>query len=344
MTQPPFNGTVRGSRLTSRARGLLSLLALLCASLCLSGCAQLHAGVAGVAELSPSTLLSSRPAPDGVYLPSTTARVFGRCWNATYAEVSTWKTWRGGDHVPCTEEHTTYTYAAEDLPDELVLEIDAANSDRAMLALQDDISDAIADICGTEFGHLFPTLTERQTLVTWFSFLPSESDWEQGARWVRCDVAVYALTATSDREVAQGEPQASGDDEDSASRPSAPELLALPESVHDLIAAVQRRPTDFEYCLDDDGAGKADGPRHSSTAVTVPCRDDPLWTYLGWENLPEPRGAPYAGEDAVFAAAQAACDDASMLRGEGEHWGWIYYPSEEGWNEGSRTVQCWTTG
>jgi hypothetical protein len=343
MTQPPFTGNHHDSRLSSRARGLLSFLAVLCASLCLGGCAQLQAGLAGAADLSPSTLLSSRPAPDGVYLPSTTARVFGRCWNATYAEVSTWKTWRGGDHVPCTDEHTTYTYATEDLPDALVLEIDAANSERATLALQDDISDAIAEICGTEFGHLFPTLTERQTLVTWFSFLPSESDWEQGARWVRCDVAVYALTASADRLATTSEPQARAEDAAPASPSSAPELLVLPESVQELVTAVERRPADFEYCLDDDGAGRADGPRHSATAVTVSCRDDPLWTYLGWETLPEPRGAPFPGEEAVFDAAQAACDDASLLRGEGEHSGWIYYPGEEGWNEGSRIVQCWST-
>ena len=343
MTRPPHNGLLRYPRTPSgrsRRRELLSVFALLCAVLCLSGCAELQVSAK---DLSPSMLLSSRPVSDTVYLPSSSALVFGRCWNATYADVSTWTTWRGGDHVPCTEAHTTYTYAAEDLPDALVADIEAVNSDRASLALQDDINEAAAQTCGTEFSQLLPTLTERQILVTWFSFLPTEAEWEEGARWVRCDIAVYALTATKTHVATMEEPQASAEHPVPASKASAPELLLLPASVHDLADSVAQRPSEYEYCLDDEGSGVADGPRDSTTAVTANCRNDPLWTYLGWESLPTPRGSPYPGGDAVFAAAQSACDDASLLRGEGSHWGWIYYPTEEGWNQGSRTVQCWST-
>lgn len=343
MTHPPHPGLLRDRQPTSgrpHPPDLLGVLALLCTVLCLSGCAELQASLK---DLSPSTLLSSRPEPEGVYLPSSSARVFGRCWNASYAEVSTWKTWRGEDHVPCTDEHTTYTYAAENLPFPLVAEIAKADSDRASLALQDDVAEAVAEICGAEFSHLFPTLTERQILVTWFSFLPTEAEWEEGARWVRCDVAVYALTASKTHVATMEEPQASAATPVPASNPSAPELLLLPDSVHELAESVAQRPAEYEYCLNDEGSGVADGPRHSATATTANCRDDPLWTYLGWETLPTPRGSPYPGSDAVFEAAQSACDDASLLRGEGPHWGWIYYPSEQGWNQGSRIVQCWST-
>lgn len=343
MTRPPHPGSLRSPRLASGRlfpAGPFWVLALVCAALALSGCAQLQGGLT---TLSPSTLLSSRPEPEGVYLPSTSARVFGRCWNATYAEVSTWTRWRGGDHVPCTDDHTTYTYAAEDLPDGLVANLDAAESERASLALQDDVDEAVAEICGAEFSYLFPTRTERQILVRWFSFLPTPAEWDEGARWVRCDVAVYALTTTTTEVATIEEPQASAGTPVPASHPSAPELLLLPDSVHDLTDAVAQRPADYEYCLDDVGSGVTEGPRHSTTAVTANCRDDPLWTYLGSETLDTPRGSPFPGDADVYTAAQTACDDASLLRGEGPHQGWIYYPSEEGWNQGSRIVQCWST-
>jgi hypothetical protein len=321
---------------------VLSLVAIIAAAFGLGGCAQLQVTAE---DLKPAALLSSRPAPDGMYLPSGSPRVLGRCWSATYEEVSAWDTWLGDDYVPCSDDHTTYTFAAEDLPADLVHGIESARSDAAVLAVEDAIGAAAAEVCGTAFADLFPTLTERQILLTWFSFIPNDREWAAGARWVRCDVGVYALTA--DRTHAAPPPEALAHSDSDASAPpdgaSSPQLLMLPESIHDLVASVSERPADFEYCLDDPGADPDAGPLATESAVTADCDASPLWTYLGREILSAPLGAPYPGDDAVIQAAQTACSDAAKVDSDGEGWDLLYYPDEPRWNADSRTVQCWAT-
>jgi hypothetical protein len=324
---------------------LTSLIAIIGSLFCLSGCAQLNASVDGLEPAALlSDVLSDRPEPTGAYLPSTSARVFGRCWSATYEEVSVWDSWLGEDYVPCSEEHTTYTFATEDLPDELVEQIESASSDAATLAIEDDIDEAVAKICDPAFSALFPTLTDRQILLTWFSFLPSDAEWEDGARWVRCDVAVYALTtARTHATPTDGDPQARGAASTPVDVSSEPQLLVLPESIHDLAASISQRPASFEYCLDDPEAKAEARPDASSTLVTVDCDDSPLWTYLGQELISAPLGSPYPGDASVIEAARTACTSASEFLGEGEGWDFLYYPDEPRWNEGSRTVQCWAS-
>jgi hypothetical protein len=338
----PWPRDRRERRLWVWVWNITSVLAIIGSLFCLSGCAPL---TVSAEALEPATLLSDRPVSTSAYLPSTSARVFGRCWSATYEEVSVWESWLGEDYVPCSEEHTTYTFATEDLPDELVDQIESAGSDAATLAIQDDIDEAVAEICDPAFTALFPSLTDRQILLTWFSFLPSDAEWEEGARWVRCDVAVYALTAsrthaTPSAEDIQARGEASGSPAES---PASPQLLVLPESIHDLAASVSQRPASFEYCLDDPTAAADARPVASNTLVTVDCDDSPLWTYLGQELISSPLGAPYPGDNSVIEAARTACTNASELLGEGQGWDFLYYPDESRWDEGSRTVQCWST-
>jgi hypothetical protein len=255
------------------------------------------------------------------YLPSRSPRVFGRCWVATAEEVGAWETWRGGEYVSCSEEHTTYTYAAEDLPDDLLEAMHSSQSDAADEALQARIDDAVQSICALHFADLFPRLTERQVLVNWFSFLPTELEVDAGAKWVRCDVGVYAIDVST----------------------GAMELAALPENIHDLVEASYTSPGDYQYCRRAPASSSDDGPLRTEGSQPSICDETARWIFDGVQSLNFPAGASYPGRDALVDAARNACDAAARLRGEEQaSTGWAYFPSEETWGDGSRTADCWS--
>jgi hypothetical protein len=303
------------------------LVAIAAAALLLGGCAQGLDPVAasGSAEVdaAPADAASQdEPLASDGYLPSLSAQVFGRCWTATADEVGSWTTWQGGDYVPCSDEHTTFTFAAEDLPDDVFDAMRSTHSDAADAALQVRIDDAARDICAPQFADLFPRLTERQVLVNWFSFLPSEAEVDAGAKWVRCDVGVYAVGGA-------------GDDM---------ELSALPQSIHDLVLATYSSPGDYEYCSWAPTSSTDEGPRATEGGHATVCDETARWIFDGLQPLNYPLEAPYPGDSAAIAAAREACDAASRLRGEADDPpGWIYYPTAENWADGARTVSCWST-
>ncbi|PRY68049.1 putative regulator of septum formation [Glaciihabitans tibetensis] len=299
------------------------LTAIFAAALFLTGCAQSQwtVGAASVGASAADENSADPSAAGSAYLPSLSPKVFGRCWVATADEVGAWRTWRGGEYVPCSEEHTTYTYAAEDLPAELLDEMRASTSDAADSALQVRIDDAIRDICGSRFDDLFPRLTERQVLVQWFSFLPTDAERDAGARWVRCDVAQYAPDSGT------GEL----------------ELAALPASIHDLVLASFTSPDDFQYCRWAPGSSADVGPQQTQGSQPTACTESARWLFDGMHPLGYPEEAPYPGEEALVAAANATCDAAARLRGEVQApSGWFYYPSADSWDEGGRTAACWS--
>jgi hypothetical protein len=259
---------------------------------------------------------------DPAYLPSLSPRVFGRCWEATAEEVAVWTTWRGGDYVPCDEQHTTYTYAAEDLPDDLLEAMRASPSDAADAALEVRIDAAVHDICQAHFADLFPRLTERQVMVSWFSFLPTDPEMDAGARWVRCDVGVYAVQEES------GEM----------------ELTPLPANIHDLVVDTYTSPGDYQYCRWAPESSPEDGPLHTEGGRLSACDDTARWIFDGAHPLNYPEGTPWPGRDAVVTAAREACEAGARLRGEQETpKGWIYFPTEESWGTGDRSAGCWST-
>jgi hypothetical protein len=300
------------------------LAAIVLAVLFLGGCAQVLSPVAAGANSASADAFrpaGSEDSEGSAYLPSLSPRVFGRCWVATAEEVGAWRTWRGDDYVPCTEQHTTYTYAAEDLPGELLQAMRSSLSDAADTALQAQIDDAVQSICSLHFTDLFPRLTERQVLVNWFSFLPTKAEVEAGAQWVRCDVGVYAIDPTS----------------------GAMELTALPENIHDLVDASYTSPGDYQYCRWAPASSSDDGPLRTEGSQPAACDDAARWVFDGVQSLNYPAEAPYPGRDAIVQAARDACDAAARLRGEEQaSTGWAYFPSEQTWAEGSRTADCWS--
>lgn len=102
----------------------------------------------------------------------------------------------GSGPVDCSEEHNAETAAVDDSglgPDDpypTAAELDDSDS---------DISDALGDVCSFDVLTEYLGGDELDEPYAFFSaYLPTRSEWEAGARWVRCDVFYgYSLPETA---------------------------------------------------------------------------------------------------------------------------------------------------
>lgn len=126
---------------------------------------------------SPPPDPSSRPArstppsppPDTETCRALTFGDIGRYSNATAA-------------TPCDERHTAFTFALETLPSDVAFDgVEIRNN-----ALQQAAADACTSRFGSYVGGDAKTRALARLTVTYF--LPSQSDFDRGARWIRCDV------------------------------------------------------------------------------------------------------------------------------------------------------------
>jgi hypothetical protein len=282
-----------------------ALLAIFAAVLFLGACAPTSPTASLAAATSSGAGSASAPSPSRV--PAS----FGRCWNEQYNDVSAWTTWQGGDYVPCDEPHTTYTFAVQNLP--------ARQSSAFSTALSSSHSEQ-AEVCRVELEYLVPTRGDRYSLVTWFTFLPSDADWRAGARWVRCDIGLLA----------QATPHAQT------------QLVPLPSEITDLALSVQHNPRQHEVCLaaSVSEAGTMDGP-HTDSAVPARCDEVAAWYFLSSVPLGYAPESEFPGGDALSRATEAACNQALDASGEYDTSMWRFYPGQQGWSDGQRTATCW---
>jgi len=296
-----------------------ALLAIVLAAVFLGGCAvvtpttSLAAGHAGGA--SSSALPKTEPAP----IPS----AFARCWNEPYDAVSVWATWQGGDYVPCAESHTTYTYAVEDLPARqaaaFTIALSRSQSEQSESAARGAIAEAAAKTCQVEFEYLVPTRRDEYSLVASFAFVPSDSEWKAGARWVRCDIGLLIYQS----------PQ------------SVPRFATLPADITDLALSVQRYPHQYEVCLAPPGLSESNIP-HADGAVAVRCDEGEAWHFFASVPLGYSTESGYPGADSLSATSATACRAAADDLDEPNSYVWWFYPSQDGWSSGSRVASCWS--
>ena len=116
------------------------------------------------------------PTPDG---PDYQAPAVGECRNIDLAAAS-----RASDTtapVDCSTTHTTRVIAIGHLPDGVEWSQDAAAEKAAIRACQPAWNQAL--------GRTLPV--RDMSAYTWFWFRPTKDQRSHGARWIRCDLALW---------------------------------------------------------------------------------------------------------------------------------------------------------
>ena len=232
----------------------------------------------------------------------------GECWNVFYDDAAADATWLGDSAVPCTEPHEAYTYAVVTVTSDASSWVDPKDAAAAEVSIESAASNA----CEKKAGPLLPDLTNSQRRLRHFFYLPSLSEWKQGARWVRCDVGVAKV----------------------GSLVATPALAELPP-YSDLVHQIADDPTTFLDCVVTSDATGSTGPLDDPGSRIADCAADPQWSLDGVVTIP---GDAYPGDPGVSAFVQAKCQ--ALADAAGLPW-WAYFPDETRWNQGSRLVTCW---
>ncbi len=279
-----------------RARLLGSLAAVAAVAFALAGCALLPTAV-GLAAGSGSG-----------------APQVGECWNASDANAAAWVNWKGSKAVNCSSSHVLYTYEVGKISG-ITAKSWASPTD------PDQPTDAIqaASEKACKLSKLLPNLKWNQLVVQGFFFIPSESQWAAGQRWVRCDVG---LTRFDTDYTQQG-------------------LAKLPTKIQSLVTSVSSDPKRYVLCLDSQLPAQAAGPLSiPSYDRVVDCTGDPQWELVGRGTLPLSVGSPFpTGSD----AEQISSDICSKYATSADETWAAYLPSEtsKGTVGSDRQVDCW---
>lgn len=200
--------------------------------------------------------------------------------------------------VDCGERHTAQTFAVGSFP-----------ADVAKGRGIDDpaLGRYVFDTCNTKFREFLggdESLVLRSVL-TWAWFRPSESGWENGARWYRCDVVGGGARSRS--------------------------LVDLPRTAKGLLLG---RPDDrWMVC--------ADGPTVSGS-VKVDCSKPHDWRAVTTIVLGDP-GDPYPGDRVVQVRSRDYCSDSvgAWLNYPVDYdFGYTWFHQAE-WKTGNRRSICW---
>jgi hypothetical protein len=265
--------------------------------------------LAVVATLAGCSLLT------GVGRPSTGAPVArpttGQCWNASTVHASEWTDWAGSAAVACARSHTLYTYHVGTIVG-VTANSWAAPGDPT--SLSPAVQSKAGAACGT--ATLLPKLKWNQQLISSYIFVPSESQWKAGARWVRCDIGVLKTgTALGDETFA-----------------------ALPAHISRLINAVSSDPLRYEFCINSSVPVSEAGPLDDPDATLANCKDNPQWRLAIHGTFPDAPGAPFPNAATSNAASSKLC--LPGVSGDGEVW-IAYLPTKAGWASGDREIDCW---
>jgi len=234
----------------------------------------------------------------------------GDCWTASDYDWALWDSWRGDPPVDCQEDHESYTYAVLDLLegfDEIYLANGFVMAEPSQLAF-DSCSEALGEFMGAPVGELARMVAQY--------YLPSKSEWKDGARWVRCDALVYELGSSVYEQV----------------------FAELPDDESSLIDAIEENADYFDLCLDTDEGFTGYGPYFSDTAVYSDCSVDPMWRLDGFDTIPGEYNTDYPGDDAIAQFATDGC----LADVEPTQWSYAHFPDSDSWFTGDRMITCWT--
>jgi hypothetical protein len=291
---------------TATRNVILSFLAVAAAAT-LAGCSLLLPSSQHSPAPSSSAPSSSAPSQATAAQPT-----IGQCWNGTIKDAGDWADWSGSSATACGRSHTLYTYGVGHVtglqPTDWA--VSASNP-----ALRDDVAAAASKTCDAPYAKLLPTLPDAShSLLRVFFFVPSRAEWKQGARWVRCDLALLDFGTSTAHE----------------------RFAPLPASISTLTDAVVSDPLTYAMCLDTDHS-TAKGPFADSSDVITDCRNHPEWLYAQSGLFTQAANAPYPTSKELSARVSAVCSAQLMPT---EVWS-AYYPTPATWKSGDRAIECW---
>ncbi len=262
----------------------------------------MHARAAVSVVLAAFVLLtgcSSEPQGENVdpdQVDSTEVPKVGACRMLTPADVE--QPANATRTVDCDEKHTAETFAVGELPDEFE---EVGYNDG-------EVGDYAYRTCTKKFEKFLGATDESlvlRTIVSWAWFRPSESAWDDGARWYRCDVV-------------------GGNAASETYRP-------LPQTAKGLLIG---RPDD-RWLVCAAGETVADGEK-------VPCAQDHDWRAATTIKLGEPEDS-YPGDEVVASRTKAFCANSikAWLNYPARfEYAYTHFHEAE-WQAGNRRSVCW---
>ncbi len=202
--------------------------------------------------------------------------------------------------VACSKPHTSYTFAVKALPADVAFDgVDIGND-----AVQENASLQCRSAYASYIGGSAAVRSLSRLSVTYF--LPSQPDFDKGARWVRCDV----IGLQSSRVLAD-----------------------LPLE----LKGFNTRDT----ALDDYGLCSQGDPGTVDTMLVM-CSQDHTFRALSALRLGSDSDA-YPGQSVAMTEGQKRCDKLvsdTLGVGGGYSYAWTY-PSPDDWANGQRFGFCW---
>ncbi len=199
--------------------------------------------------------------------------------------------------IDCAKPHTAQTYAVGDVPKRL-RSVDYESDELGVFAYK-TCSEAFAAFLGADESLVM------RTVVSWAWFRPSPQEWEEGARWYRCDIV--------------------GGGEQSES------YVNLPRDAQGLL---QGRPADA-WLVCADGETVAGSPK-------VPCSEEHDWRAVTTIKVGE-AADPYPGDRLVEVTTRDFCSDSvgAWLNYPVDYdFGYTWFHEAE-WEAGNRRSVCW---
>jgi hypothetical protein len=231
----------------------------------------------------------------------------GSCWDTNFDDMAAWASWEGSDPVSCDEFHQSYTFLANDLEAEVAEPFDGDG-------MTGELAFAISEQCRVELEDEYD-ITDKEKRIGFFFFAPTEAEWNDGSRAIRCDIGVYGFGSDYLNGVI--------------------ELEDLPADIHDLLDDVESNGVTYQLCLTGDGVGPYEG-----TTMIVDCNDDYFWRYGGLVEYPGTTETdPYPEGNILYDYAIDKCPLEGIAGAETVY---PYVPTQETWEQyGDRNIECW---
>lgn len=232
----------------------------------------------------------------------------GDCWTTTFAASQKTEDWEGHAAVSCATAHQSYTYAVATISRKLSYSswLDSSGG------VRQDVDKAAYAACHTQQSRILPGITEKEALLYPTYYLPSTTQWGDGARWVRCDISEVKVGSTI----------------------AAPKLANL-AGFAELKSTLSADPKRFALCEDDPANNGPDGAQTTYADCTGPAD----WTFIAALTMAGTDGAPYPGLTQLKTVGATQC---ATLKTPAGHEVFVEPPTQADWTKyDDRELDCW---
>jgi hypothetical protein len=232
--------------------------------------------------------------------------VTGQCWRSSYAHAIDNYNWGAGDSVPCWTSHQLYTYAV------VAVSSSAQTWGSSSGDIDQTIDDQARSACHTHYLDLVTQVPPDARVIEVY-FVPSESQWRAGARWIRCDLGVLKIGSSFEH----------------------PSFSTLPSQISVLVTQIAEHRGQFADCvLTTDSSGNL-GPYDDPKATIADCTKNYQWRMQNFFSMGT--SDSYPSDDEISAIDQLRCGDQAPSPND-----WVtYVPTREQWSSGDHLGECW---